>query len=294
MKYYRTTLKTDIQITGIYSIHYFEYSKDFSFSGETHDFWEFVYVDKGAIHIQADETLHTLTKGEIVFHRPNEFHALKADGKLAPNLVIISFESKSKALFWFEKRVCRIANEQKNLLARILQEAKNAFSSDFSNPMLPELERKDNQLFGSEQLLRNYLTEFLIGVFRTTEHLTNSQKIAAPVKEISRDQAFKAVVQYFHDHIAEIPDYHTLCHETGFSSTYLQNVFKEKTGRSVMEYAKLVRIEHVKEAIREGKHTFSQISEQLGFSSLPYLSRLFKQRTGMTMSEYASSVKLNF
>ena len=36
-----------IRIGKIYSIHYFEYMSDFSFEGESHDFWEFICVDKG-------------------------------------------------------------------------------------------------------------------------------------------------------------------------------------------------------------------------------------------------------
>ena len=36
-----------INIGKIYSIHYFEYMSDFSFEGESHDFWEFICVDKG-------------------------------------------------------------------------------------------------------------------------------------------------------------------------------------------------------------------------------------------------------
>lgn len=31
-----------ITINKIYSVHYFEYMSDFTFDGETHDFWEFV------------------------------------------------------------------------------------------------------------------------------------------------------------------------------------------------------------------------------------------------------------
>ena len=36
---------------------------------------------------------------------------------------------------------------------------------------------------------------------------------------------------------------------------------------------------------------FTQISEQLGYTSIHYFSRQFKKVTGMTPSEYASSIK---
>ena len=38
--------ENSISIDKIFSIHYFEYMNDFSFEGESHDFWEFIFVDK--------------------------------------------------------------------------------------------------------------------------------------------------------------------------------------------------------------------------------------------------------
>ncbi len=64
---------------------------DFSFGGESHDFWEFIYVDKGEVGITADTAKHILKKGEIAFHKPNEFHDVTATGYSAPNLIVVSF-----------------------------------------------------------------------------------------------------------------------------------------------------------------------------------------------------------
>ena len=48
MTYIETKLKREIVIDSIITIHYFEYMRDFVFRGEFHDFWEFMYVDKGS------------------------------------------------------------------------------------------------------------------------------------------------------------------------------------------------------------------------------------------------------
>lgn len=47
MAYLGVNLQNSITIKKIYSIHYFEYMNNFSFSGESHNFWEFVCIDKG-------------------------------------------------------------------------------------------------------------------------------------------------------------------------------------------------------------------------------------------------------
>ena len=51
MSYKSVNLEDTISIENLFTIHYFEYMSDFSFAGESHDFWEFVFVDKGEIDI---------------------------------------------------------------------------------------------------------------------------------------------------------------------------------------------------------------------------------------------------
>ena len=101
MGYNGVVLRKSISINKIYSIHYFEYMSDFSFEGETHDFWEFLCVDKGEVNVTAGSETTTLKRGDIAFHQPNEFHSVQATGKIAPNLVVISFHCEDEAMAFF-------------------------------------------------------------------------------------------------------------------------------------------------------------------------------------------------
>ena len=78
MTYVKTTLQHSIDIDAIITLHYFEYMKNFEFKGESHNFWEFLYVDKGTVAVRADDTWTTLYTGDIIFHQRNEFHAIKS------------------------------------------------------------------------------------------------------------------------------------------------------------------------------------------------------------------------
>lgn len=147
MTYESVTLNSEICINNIISIHYFEYMSDFYFRGESHDFWEFLCVDKGEIEVQADDTVHILKKGDIIFHKPMEFHNVKANGVIAPNLVVISFECHSPAMEFFQNKILRYGENEKKLLSSILAEAKQSFSSRLDDPSLLKLERKENALF---------------------------------------------------------------------------------------------------------------------------------------------------
>lgn len=142
MDYIKTPLKEDLIVKKIVTIHYFEYAKNYVFEGEKHDFWELLYVDKGEVEVMADNLGYKLKQGEMIFHKPNEFHNVWANGIVAPNLIVISFECKSPAISYFNNKIINVGANESDLLANILREAKNAYSSPLDDPSLKELEKK--------------------------------------------------------------------------------------------------------------------------------------------------------
>ena len=161
MGYETIRLQKPFTIDEIVSIHYFEYTSTYAFEGEQHDFWEFLYVDKGEVSVRADETDHTLRKGQIIFHKPGEFHSLRAGGGTAPNLVVVGFVCKSPAMRFFEDRVESLGDVGRDLLATIVAEAQDAFSSNLGDPQMLRLERREDPPFGGEQLIAAALEELL-------------------------------------------------------------------------------------------------------------------------------------
>ena len=55
MAYEYVTLNEEISIDKIVTIHYYEYMSDY-YSGESHNFWEFLCVDKGEVDVMADSS----------------------------------------------------------------------------------------------------------------------------------------------------------------------------------------------------------------------------------------------
>ena len=90
MAYESVKLERELIIDSIYTVHYYDYRNDFYFPGEKHDFWEFQCVDKGEAVVTTDEGRHHLTRRQVIFHKPNEFHDLMATEKNAPNVIVVS------------------------------------------------------------------------------------------------------------------------------------------------------------------------------------------------------------
>ena len=112
MAYQSVSLERELFIKSIYTIHYYEYQNDFYFDGERHDFWEFQCVDTGAAEVVTDNGCYTLSRGQVIFHRPNEFHTLKATGRTAPRVVVISFACDSPCMKFFENKVLNFSDTE--------------------------------------------------------------------------------------------------------------------------------------------------------------------------------------
>ena len=115
MSYTPVQLERPLRIEQLYTVHYFEYTSSYAFAGESHDFWELLYVDKGSVCVTAGEERFDLGRGQMVFHPPGEFHALSANGVTAPDLVVVSFRCDSPAMDCLRGRVLSMGSEQQHL-----------------------------------------------------------------------------------------------------------------------------------------------------------------------------------
>lgn len=285
--YIGSRLKNDIVIGKIYSVHYFEYPKNYKFSGESHNFWEFVYADKGDITVYADDKEFPLKQGNIIFHKPNEWHNVYANSEVAANVAIISFSCDSPAMSFFENKILSVGQEQKTILSKIFSEYTGAFSTPLGDPYTTKLIRKADQPFGSEQLICQYISEFLISFLRR-----NSPSVQRSLLNINRESALlNMLVNYMLDHITETISISELVKYSGSNKTTIASVFKNNFNMSVMEYFISLKIDLAKRYLRDANYNVSQISEILGYSGIHYFSRQFKKVTGMSPTEYTISIK---
>lgn len=294
MSYKSVYLQDVLSIHEIYSIHYFEYMCDFSFPGESHDFWEFLCVDKGEVNVLAGEKFHALKKGDIIFHRPNEFHDVNSNGLIAPNLVVMSFSCDSPVMSFFEEKVLQISEPERLLLAQIIQEAKYVFDGRMDDPYQEELILTESPRFAGEQLIRLYLEQLLIQLVRrymVRPDQPINPTIVKSIKQKADGELFSQIQEYMESHICETLTIEQLCRSNSVGRSQLQKLFRTRSGYGAIEYFSRMKVDLAKQMIRENHYNFTQIADALGFSSIHYFSRQFKRITGMTPSEYASSIK---
>lgn len=291
MAFESIVLEEEIRIERVVTIHYFEYMNNFYFPGEQHNFWEFQCVDKGEVCVQAGEKLHTLKRGQIIFHQPNEFHNLKASGRTAPNVVVVSFECSSPCMDYFREKIFDTTEQERSLIARIIAEARRCIASPLDDPYLEKMQKRKDAFFGSEQLIRLYLEQLMIQMIRRNipDQYRVSVHSEAPSKGASLN--YSHILTYLEEHIRENLKIEDICRDNLIGRSQLEKMFRENHCCGVMEFFSGMKISAARQMIRESEFNFTQIAEYLGYSSVHYFSRQFKKKSGMTPTEYLLSIK---
>lgn len=283
--YFQHKLSYLITVNKIVTIHYFEFDKDFQTMGEAHNFWEIVYAEKESLICSADRKQILLEEGEILFHKPNEFHTLAANGKTAPNVFVLSFVCKSESIKFFENKKFRLSPSLAKVIYSILEEGKKTFDIPYSDPRLKKMKLLPSPTLGGEQLIKNYLEIFLINLLREQTETEQGNSIFLPWKELSA-KPIDDVTTVLQENLYTSLSIDDICKKTAYSRAYLFRIFKAKTGKTIMGYYTELKIHHAKQLLRENKLSIREISEKLAFSAPDYFTKTFKRITGMTPLAY--------
>lgn len=282
-----------IEIDALCSIHYFEFNDSFEDVLETHDAWEMIYMDRGECEIVADDQTFILKQGEIYFHKPYQKHMLKVIKGICPNVFIITFETSSSGMRYFEDRRLNADIVTKQYISAIIHEASSTFELPFNDPCALSLKRKENNsLWAGDQSILIRLELLLIELARREEPKTQNARFYT--KDIITDEFCLKVIEYLEKHLYEKINMEDMSRLLSFSRSYIYKRFVTACGYSVVDYFTIMKITEAKKLIRESRKNFFEISEMLNFSSSHYFSTVFKKYVGMTPSQYKNSCKDNY
>ena len=127
METLKGTLLTDkISVSRLVSAFFYKLPENFGYSGESHSGWEFVYVENGSISVGADKMTYILKKGEMVCHKPFEFHTVKPCDNNS-SVIIFCFETESEYMEYFNNKILSVGRRQKQYLNDIANMGEKVF-----------------------------------------------------------------------------------------------------------------------------------------------------------------------
>lgn len=273
-------LPTVLTVDGLNSVYHFDLTERQS-RGELHDFYEIVFVEKGFYFVILDGERIVVPPGSCVFFAPNAFHSGDGVTQTTATVSIVSFDSTSPAMRYFDNRVFALSEAQRHRwelffsdCCRLCRHVKGGVGVQV---------REDTEAH-ELQMLKNALELFLLDLYRPEEPIAPSNR------KQYRKESFCRISDYVKAHLAERMTLSSLAVACSMSETTVKSLCREFCGCGPIEYLLTVRIDTAKRLIRQSSMTFTEIAEITGFGSLHYFSRVFRARVGVTPTEYAKAL----
>ncbi|MBR5156730.1 MAG: AraC family transcriptional regulator [Clostridia bacterium] len=263
-----------ISVSSIYSMFEAKHSPEFYFEGECHIPWEFVYVIDGQVGITADKRVYSLSAGDIIFHKPMEFHKIWSENENWSHVFICSFDLEGKAVHQLRNGIYRLDEDS----AKIMN-------------MLLDLLRKNNSdnnwldyadLIAQNSKIMQISVNYLELIFTYLSYSDKSVNIAEPNERIN---LYTKIVGVLEEHIYDKITISQIADICNVSAATVKNCFAEFAGCGVHKYFLNIKIRKAIELLKSGKNV-NEVSDMLQFANPNYFSYVFKRETGTCASSY--------
>ncbi len=282
-------LTRDIRVTGLVSAFHAHLSADFRYDGEQHDGWEFVYVEEGRIKAKADDNAYVLKKGELVCHKPREFHAIQPYHGPA-DVIIFCFDCSVEKMRFFNNKILFINQRQKQYLNDIAALASRVFCPKDPLDIARDgcMDRAESSTPILEQMLFNTV-ELLILSLLTSDGTERQKRAESYTLHLQRKTLTADIRGYLNQNLSQKLLLTDVSKHVSYSPSSIKRIFREEMGCSIMQYVTDLRIERAKELLLH-HIPITQVAETVGFDTVNYFSTVFKKKTGMTPTEFRQSV----
>ena len=289
MEFRSVPLPTIFDVESVINLSYYRLNRDYEFPGETHDCWEFIYIDRGSLIVTAGTQTYFMKSGELAFHCPNEFHAFQSLGE--SDVIVVSFHCSSPAMDRLKQKVLLLHHREKEHLKMLVDESQQVYQHFDNIAPYINMQLREDAPLGGEQLIKNYLEQLLIHICRRDDNVKFSQRAISARSTAQSLILAQRLQDYLQEHYTEKLSLQGISNVMGVSVSQIKRAFREQLGKTMVSCITELRIAQAKRLIREGSLNFSQIADAVGYDSIYYFSALFKKQTGRTLSEYQRSIK---
>lgn len=269
-----------LHIEKFYSFFESYFDVSYRFNGEAHAFWECIYVKEGEICASADERVYNLQAGEIIIHKPLEFHKFHVNTPEGTTIIVFSFSLEGLLSDGLRNKIIRLSEEERHILELLL-----CYIRQHNN--LPAAGRKDflnceSQVPEYMQTVRSYVYLLLLS-FASSNATVKTLKSANAI-------VYKNAVQYMTDNREGNVSISEIAAFCNVGTTFLKQTFQKYAGMSVHKFYLRLKLRYALELLKNG-HNVTEVSIKLGFCSQPYFSAAFKRELGYPPSDVSKSEK---
>ena len=248
-------------------------------------YYELLFVQKGALEIESNNFCGKVEKGSFILLSKGVSRKVTAVNGNA-QVINCGFDCACDLIGVILDRPIAISISTQDNLFKAVKESSFIYLN--STKPRSSLQSKKQDVFASKQLLRQDLEYFMIMVIRIELLDKRTQYHSAP--KYYKNDLIPMVLKYIDEHIYESISNAQICRVFNVNKTTLSKIFKKTQGTTLIKYINRSKIQIAKNLIRAGEKNFTQIAEELSFSSVHYFCKTFVLYESKTPTEYSKNI----
>lgn len=258
-----------------------------------HDFIELVYVTEGKGDHVCDGESYPLTAGDVFIINPGEEHTYSIYRKDKLEIINCLFMPHLFDGAWLKG--LGITDSMDYFYVHPFLEKSERFhhcinlrgqEADNIYRILEKMsyEYEGNQ-HGYESLIRLQLVQLLIELSRIYLR-AKEETPKVDIKQQEKKTFINRISGYLERHYDQKLTLAALSDLFGISSRHLNRIFKEETGKTVVEFIHDIRINRAKKLLAETSEKIIIIAMEVGYEDPAFFTRLFTRKVGCSPGKY--------
>lgn len=250
-----------------------KYTGDWPSMLHSHAFTELFFCLHGKGQFRIGEQAFPVCENDMIFINPSVEHTEFSLDDQPLEYIVLGVEGIT-----FHNRLPQADVEQKISVSNAGAEIRAHFSA-----LLDELRDKHSNY---EEIAYHLLQIIILKTLRYTD---SYEMVLAPVRSLNRE--CERVRQYLDEQYWQPIDLDKLSEVAHVNKFYLAHTFQKEYGVSPIRYLVERRVREARYLLEHTNYSLSQISSQLGFSSLSYFSQTFRKIVGHSPNDFRKNAK---
>lgn len=276
-----------LEITALNNCLNANFRHPYYFRGEFHPFWEMVYAVDDYFQVAGNEKVYTMKKGEVIFHKPMEFHRLWSMEQRDVHAFIVGFCANGTMLHQLEGGAFVLSPGQQAQIEDIMAYVEEVFPRhqrhQMNNHLVTMSENRNDQAL-QIQIFVDKFQLFLMSLAQESAPLT--------VKEISDSEdarLYRSIVRLLTEHTRDWITMEEIAQQLCYSQSRIKRTFAMFSDIGIHKYLLKLKTAEAIRLLHEGTPC-SEVSRHLGFGNQNYFSTVFKRETGISPSRYVDTL----
>ncbi len=257
----------------------------YNYEGECHDFWEFVYVMSGEVGVSANDKIFKLSEGDMIFHKPWEFHKIWSETSYTSHVFVLTFDLEGVLAKKLKDRVIRLNYEQISIMQSLIHSFRSSESSSDNSSEITRLPDVFNMWSCSpiaEQMAKNYAEILFLNIIQ-------SQNKPKPTYKSKTSEIYHNIISFMESHLFENITTKQIAAACNYSTAYVIKVFSMYSSLGIHQYFLKLKLQKAVLLFETGK-SIKEVSNMLHFNNPNYFSTVFKREYGMSPKEYIDKI----